>query len=181
MPLAKYFRSAYYRAKISFSGCHCASSALIHVNSWENLRLESKVSIGHGVVIIVSDEKSIPGITSFLNIGSGTSINEYANIRAAGGGINIGKNCLIAQFVTIVASNHIVDKDNEIIENNWEPLRNGVSIGDGSWIGAGSIILPGVNIGRGCVIGAGSVVTRDVSDNEIVVGNPAKYIRSRSF
>ncbi|WP_295902557.1 DapH/DapD/GlmU-related protein [uncultured Vibrio sp.] len=54
-----------------------------------------------------------------------------------------------------------------------------VSIGNDVWIGHGAIILPGVNIGNGSIVGAGSVVTKDVPAYSIVVGNPAKVLRPR--
>ena len=50
-------------------------------------------------------------------------------------------------------------------------------LGYNSFIGAGSIILPGIKLGKNCVVGAGSLVTKDVNENEIVAGNPAKHIR----
>lgn len=50
-----------------------------------------------------------------------------------------------------------------------------VTIKDGAWIASGVIILPGVTIGENSVIGAGSVVTKDVPDNEMWFGNPAKF------
>jgi maltose O-acetyltransferase len=53
-----------------------------------------------------------------------------------------------------------------------------VSIGRGSLILFGAIILPGVRIGKHCVVGAGSVVTKDVPDYSLVAGNPAKPIKS---
>lgn len=53
-----------------------------------------------------------------------------------------------------------------------------VNIGSRVFVGAGSIILPGVTIGRNTIIGAGSVVTRDVPDNCVYAGNPARYICS---
>lgn len=53
-----------------------------------------------------------------------------------------------------------------------------VVIGDDVWIGRSCIVLPGVSIGDGAVIGAGSVVTRDVPARTVVVGNPARPIRS---
>jgi acetyltransferase-like isoleucine patch superfamily enzyme len=56
--------------------------------------------------------------------------------------------------------------------------RTFVHIGQGSFIGTHSVILPNVRIGRGCVIGAGSVVSRDIPDYCIATGQPAK-VRSR--
>jgi maltose O-acetyltransferase len=52
-----------------------------------------------------------------------------------------------------------------------------VKIGNNVWIGGGSIINPGVTIGNNVVIASGSVVTKDVPDNVIVGGNPAKIIK----
>jgi maltose O-acetyltransferase len=52
-----------------------------------------------------------------------------------------------------------------------------VTIGDNVWIGGSVTILPGVTIGNGVTIGAGSVVTKDVPDNVVVAGNPAKIIK----
>lgn len=53
-----------------------------------------------------------------------------------------------------------------------------IKIEDGAWIGAGAIVLAGVTIGRGSIIGAGSVVTRDVPENVLAAGNPARVIRT---
>ncbi|MFK5761735.1 acyltransferase [Escherichia coli] len=50
-------------------------------------------------------------------------------------------------------------------------------IGENSSIGVNSTILPGVKIGRNCMIGAGSVVTKDVPDNALVLGNPARIVK----
>ena len=51
-----------------------------------------------------------------------------------------------------------------------------VIIGEKTFIGVGSVILPGVTIGKNVIIGAGSVVTKDIPENSIVAGNPAKII-----
>ena len=50
-------------------------------------------------------------------------------------------------------------------------------IGEDCWIGGGAILCPGGKIGHRCIIGAGSVVTKDIPDNSVAVGNPAKVIR----
>ena len=56
-----------------------------------------------------------------------------------------------------------------------------VTIGRGSMIGTGATILPTINIGKNAIIGAGSVVTKDVENNGVVVGNPARKIKSRNL
>lgn len=56
-------------------------------------------------------------------------------------------------------------------------LCGNVHVGEGSWIGAGATVIPGIKIGKWCVIGAGAVVIRDVPDNAVVAGVPAKVIK----
>lgn len=64
-----------------------------------------------------------------------------------------------------------------------EEQRAGVAIGkpimvnDGAWIGARVVIAPGIIIGKGAIVAIGSVVTKNVPDNELWGGNPAKFIR----
>lgn len=53
-----------------------------------------------------------------------------------------------------------------------------ITLGDNVYIGNNAIILPGVKIGSNAIVGAGSVVTKEVSDNSVVAGNPAKFIKS---
>ena len=60
----------------------------------------------------------------------------------------------------------------------WNFTESGLAIGNNVWIGTGVIILDGVTIGDNVVIGAGSVVTRNILDNLVYVGNPARKLRS---
>ncbi|KAB1183232.1 hypothetical protein F6450_04625 [Photobacterium damselae subsp. damselae] len=66
---------------------------------------------------------------------------------------------------------------------SWHPAsrlsyRDPIYIGNNVFVGYGTIIMPGVKIGSNVVIGAGSVITRDIEDNVVVAGNPAKKIKS---
>ena len=93
------------------------------------------------------------------------------------GGLTIGDRTIIGPYTMIHTANHEMDTDRPIPEQGWD--LGPVVLGADCWIGMGVCILPGVTLGDGCVVGAGSVVTRDVEPYSIVVGNPAKAIKSR--
>ncbi|PHS19681.1 MAG: capsule biosynthesis protein CapG [Kangiella sp.] len=57
-------------------------------------------------------------------------------------------------------------------------LAGEIKVGNNVFIGTGALLLPRVTVGNNCVVGANSVVTKDVPDNSIVGGNPAKFIKS---
>lgn len=87
--------------------------------------------------------------------------------------ITIGSNVLFGPAVQIYAATHPLDTETRKTLEFSKP----VTIGNDCWIGGGAIILPGVSIGKNCIIGAGSVVTKDIPDDSMVVGNPAKVIK----
>lgn len=105
-----------------------------------------------------------------LSIGNDTFIG--SSFRCEGNGhVTIGKKCDIAPQVTILTGTHHIG---DSTHRAGKGITTDVIIGDGTWVGACSIILPGIRIGRGCVIGAGSVVTKDVPDNTMAKGVPAR-------
>ncbi|WP_286184237.1 sugar O-acetyltransferase [Clostridium sp. CCUG 7971] len=88
--------------------------------------------------------------------------------------IKIGDNVMIGPNVKIFAAGHPVDAEFRI---SGLEFAQAISIGDNVWIGGGSIINPGANIGDNVVVASGSVITKDIPENVIVGGNPAKIIR----
>lgn len=86
--------------------------------------------------------------------------------------IRIGDNVSMGSYVQILAH----DASTKLFLG-YTRVSN-VSIGNNVFIGAGTIVLPGVSIGNNVVIGAGSVVSRDIPDDTVAVGNPAKVVKS---
>lgn len=88
--------------------------------------------------------------------------------------IEIGDNCLIAPGVHIYTAEHPLDAKTRITRaESGKPVK----IGHNVWIGGRSVINPGVTIGNNVVIASGSVVVKDVPDNVVVGGVPAKIIK----
>lgn len=81
--------------------------------------------------------------------------------------IRIGKNVSVGPNVMMFDHDHIMQKDHEA--NNAAYTHREITIGDGTWIGAGAIILAGTHIGANCVIAAGSVVKGEVPDNTVLI------------
>ena len=92
------------------------------------------------------------------------------------GGVYIGEGSLIGHNVVIATLNHDMDPYHRA-DLHPKPVH----IGKRVWIGSGSILLPGVTIGDNSIVGAGSIVTKDVAPDTIVAGNPAKFIKNLSY
>ena len=121
----------------------------------------SNISIGNNVVIR-------PG--TFL----------FADSAVGGGFIMIEDKVSIGSGAHFYTNNHkFSDTTKPIYDQGYSPSTESDSIilREGSWIGAGVIVLPGVTIGQNAVVGAGSVVTKSIPPFAVAVGNPAKVIR----
>lgn len=89
--------------------------------------------------------------------------------------VTIGDNVMIAPNVLITTVNHPL---NPMGRRKHLGVAKEVKIGNDVWIGANVVILPGVTIGNNVVVAAGAVITKDISDNVLVGGIPAKIIKS---
>lgn len=133
----------------------------------ERVLLDSCKSVGDTVKLrmpmMVYDPKN-------FTIGNEVDIGENCHIRA-NGGVRLGNRVLIASHVVITSRGHP-----KALPRYGVTEDGPVSIADDVWIGAGAIILPGVSIGEGSIVGAGAVVTRDVPPYTVVGGVPARPI-----
>lgn len=115
----------------------------------------------------------------FCTYGYNTTVgdNFFLNVNGKlmdSGKITIGNNVFIAPNVCIITEEHAMDVEQRIQGLEY---THPVTIGDNVWICAGALVLPGVTIGEGSVIGAGSVVTKDIPAHCLAVGNPCKVIQ----
>ncbi len=114
----------------------------------------------------------------YINYGKHTRIgkNVFINFGCTFldlGGITIEDNVLIAPKVSLLSEGHPVSP-----ENRHALMAGHIHIKKNAWIGAGATILQGVTIGENAVVAAGAVVSKDVPDNAIAGGIPAKIIKT---
>ena len=105
-----------------------------------------------------------------VTFGKNVFINHSA-ILSASGGIEFQDGCMLAPGVKIATINHDFNNRHTIY------TYGKVIIGKNAWIGLGATVAPGVTIGENSVAAAGAVVTKDVPDNTVVGGIPAKVIK----
>lgn len=128
----------------------------------------------HGTILHVYNFRDLPH--AGIDIGKRCIVGEMSVIRGQGG-VTIGDDVLIAPKVQILAVEHVAQSIRApILEQGL--VAEGIVIDSGAWIGAGAIITDGVRVGRNAVVGAGAVVTRDVPDGAVVVGIPARVVRT---
>jgi len=107
-----------------------------------------------------------------INIGKNVFINHACTFMDRGG-ITLEDNVLIGPKVNLITTNHPINP-----AERRATISNPIVIKKGAWIGVGATILPGVTIGENSIVAAGAVVSKDVPDNVIIGGIPAKFIKS---
>lgn len=162
--------------KVSFSGLPIVS---IFANS--------RISIGEGCNLVSCSDMTDLGVNhpivlrtlrknAEIIIGSHTGISGGSICAAIR--VEIGSECLIGANVTIADTDfHAIAPSGRFYNvNPLDIAAASVVIEDNVFIGTGSIILKGVRVGKNSVIGAGSIVTKDIPENCIAAGNPAKVL-----
>jgi acetyltransferase-like isoleucine patch superfamily enzyme len=125
--------------------------------------------VGHGCKLRVHQGEVVIGAKTVL--GQECTVSAYQHVA-------IGRECVIADRVMLI------DFDHGVVEVE-RPIRlqgiykRDIDVGHNVWIGYGACILRGVRVGDNAIIGTSAVVTRDVPDNAVVAGVPARVIRTR--
>jgi len=107
-------------------------------------------------------------ISEYASVGEGSVVMQGAIIQSC---TTVGKHCIVN---TAASVDHDCVIEDFVHISPHATLCGGVSVGEGSQVGAGAVVIPGIRIGRWSLVAAGAVVLRDVPDNVIVMGNPVK-------
>jgi acetyltransferase-like isoleucine patch superfamily enzyme len=146
---------------------------------------EGGIEVGEDTLIgqqVTMSAGLLPGQDLFeltlLTIGDRCVIGRGSHI-VAHQSVTIGDDVWTGPYVYITDQNHgYADTGTPI--GRQLPVNRAVSIGPGSWLGAGAIVLPGARIGRNVVVAAGSVVRGDIPDHCVVAGVPARIVREHT-
>lgn len=137
------------------------------VDRWEKAKL-----LGFGEGTSIYDSSVVLGD---VVVSHNTWIGPNTILDGTGGGLSIGAHCSISAGVQIYTHDTV---NRSLTGGRSEIARAPTSIGDNCYIGPNSIVIKGLKIGNNVVVGASSLVTKDVPDNTIVYGIPAKVVGS---
>lgn len=153
---------------IDFPPATLLNTRCIHLGSGTLVGRQATLSVGYG-----DDKVALP--PRALVIGDRCVLGARATITAHQS-ISIGDDVFFGQNVFVTDASHGYQDPNVPIGRQFG-LHQPVSIGSGSWIGHGAVVLPGARIGRNVVVAAGAVVRGEVADHSVVAGNPARVVR----
>ncbi len=148
----------------------------IHGLCSEGLNFGDNVTISRGVMIRPSSYYG-GDLGCGLTIGNNSSIGPYGYVGCSGK-ITIGSNVMFGPKCSLFAENHNFS-DTETTIKSQGVNQKGITVEDDCWIGSNVVILDGVTIGKGSIIGAGTLVTKDIMPGSIVVDKRSKNIRIR--
>jgi acetyltransferase-like isoleucine patch superfamily enzyme len=139
------------------------------------------VSLGNncniGPMAIIQATGVLTRLGTGLSIGDNSGIGAFSFV-GCGGGVKIGSNVIMGQYVSFHSENHVIDDITKLIRVQGV-TRKGIEVGDDCWVGAKATFLDGSKVGNGCVVAAGCVVRGDFPDFSVIAGVPARVIRSR--
>jgi acetyltransferase-like isoleucine patch superfamily enzyme len=151
-----------------------------------------------GMCFVCPGVKFEIGKDATLKIGRWSWVGHSSKIRVHEGEVSIGAKTVMGQECTISAYQHVeigreciiadrvmlIDFDHGVVEVE-RPIRlqgiykRDVRVGSNVWMGYGACVLRGVSVGHNSIVGTNAVVTRDVPENAVVGGVPAKVLRMR--
>lgn len=150
----------------------------VHVSALGKGEVTLGNSVGIGAYSRIVISTSLYKLGAHIKIGNNVSIGEFAYL-GGGGGLEIGDECIIGQYLSCHPENH-VSSDLNVAIRFQDVTRRGIKIGKNCWLGSKVTILDGVELGDGCIVAAGAVVNKSFPPNSIIGGLPAKLIKTRN-
>jgi acetyltransferase-like isoleucine patch superfamily enzyme len=159
-----------YRSRLQTDGvCFICPKVQLEIGRGATLRIGRWAWIGHGCKIRVHEGE--------VEIGAKTVMGQECTISAYQH-VSIGRECILADRVMLIDFDHGVTEVERPIRLQGIYKRD-VRLGNNVWIGYGACVLRGVSVGENSIVGTNSVLTRDVPQNAVVGGVPARLIRMR--
>ena len=159
-----------WRGRLQTDGlCFVAPDVTFEIGQGASVKLGRWSWIGHGTKIRAHE--------GTVEIGAKTVLGQECTISSFQR-VTIGRECIVADRAMLI------DFDHGVVEVE-RPIRlqgiykRDVAVGNNCWIGYGACILRGVTVGDNCIVGSNSVVTKDVPDDTVVAGMPARALRKR--
>jgi acetyltransferase-like isoleucine patch superfamily enzyme len=159
-----------YRGRLQTDGlCFICPHVQLEIGRRATLRVGRWAWIGHGSKIRVHEGE--------VSIGAKTVMGQDCTISAFQR-VSIGRECILADRVMLIDFDHGVTEVDRPIRLQGIYKRD-VHVGHNVWIGYGACVLRGVKVGDNSVIGTSAVLTKEVPENAVVAGVPARVIRMR--
>jgi galactoside O-acetyltransferase len=190
--LGAVLRAGVYGLLLGKIGSSCFIEEGVRIRIPQKVFLGNRVFIGKGCDIDVEYPESEIRIGDDVHISRDTTllagvgqaiVHDYVNIGARSfiyghGGVEIGKNSLLADNVRLIAGNHRYKDASKLIRLQGGYAKK-TTIGEDVWLGSSVIVLGGVTVGDGAVVGAGAVVTKNIPSYSVAMGVPAKVVGKR--
>jgi acetyltransferase-like isoleucine patch superfamily enzyme len=159
-----------YRRRLQTDGlCFICPRVQLEIGRNATLRIGRWAWVGHGTKIRVHEGE--------VEIGAKTVMGQECTISAFQH-VSIGRECILADRVMLIDFDHGVTEVERPIRLQGIYKRD-VRVGHNVWIGYGACVLRGVAVGDNSIVGTNSVVTRNVAENAVVGGAPARVLRMR--
>lgn len=151
-----------------------------NINLGEDVEIDPSSTVNNVLIgdrVKIAKRCSVYGSPeNLLEIGANSYVGMNSLLNGYAAKLKIGRNVSIAQNVNIMVDSG--PNASPAMQKVFPLEKKAVTIGDNSWIGAGSIIMPGVTLGEYCVVAANSYVSRSFEAFTIIGGNPARLIRT---
>lgn len=162
------------KSNIQF-GKNCTLEDSVKIDAYARKKIILGENVKIGAYSILSSTSHFSHFGEGVIMGNNSAVGEYSYFGAAGG-IQIGDNVIMGQYISFHSENHIFDNKSTSIREQGTTSK-GIVLGNNIWVGAKVTFLDGTKIDDNCVVAAGAVVKGEFPKNCVIGGVPAKIIK----